>query len=163
MLPGNVRILLGRRTGAREVSFVPPFSIPGHHLGGLRMETVVETAPVEASEDGVDTRREGQGKFTLGPGDSLEGKLNYNGSVSVQGRAEGEFRVSGNFEVGSGANVKALIEGNNVTIRGDVEGVLTARDKLTLGKSAKLSGDITVKRLQIEDGKPQRPRPDGKL
>jgi cytoskeletal protein CcmA (bactofilin family) len=116
------------------------------------MDTVVETAPIEASEDGVDSRRDGQNKFTLGPGDSLEGKLNYNGSVTVQGKAEGEFRISGNFDVASGANVKALIEGNNVTIRGDVEGVLTARDKLTLGKSAKLNGDVTVKRLQIEDG-----------
>jgi cytoskeletal protein CcmA (bactofilin family) len=29
---------------------------------------------------------------------------------------------------------------------------VTARDKLTLGKNARLSGDIVVRRLQIEDG-----------
>jgi cytoskeletal protein CcmA (bactofilin family) len=116
------------------------------------METVVETAPTDTSENGVDARSEGQNKFTLGAGDSLEGKLNYSGHMSVQGRAEGEFRISGNFDVGQGGNVKALIEGANVTVRGDVEGVLTARDKLTLGKSGKINGDITVKRLQIEDG-----------
>ena len=117
------------------------------------METVVETAPIETSEDGVvESRRDGQNKFTLGPGDSLEGKLIYSGSVNVQGRAEGEFHVSGNFDVASGANVKALIDGTNVTIRGDAEGTLTARDKLTLGKSGKFNGDVTVKRLQIEDG-----------
>jgi len=117
------------------------------------METVVETAPAETSEDGVvESRREAQNKFTLGPGDSLEGKLIYSGSVKVQGRAEGEFRVGGNFEVGAGASVKALIDGTNVTIRGDAEGTLTARDKLTLGKSGKFNGDVTVKRLQIEDG-----------
>ena len=72
--------------------------------------------------------------------------------MTIQGQAQGEFRVTGNFEVGNGATVKALIEGSNVTIKGDVEGMLTARDKLTLGKNAKLSGDVTVKRLQIEDG-----------
>ncbi len=116
------------------------------------METVVETAPTDTSENGTDARSEGQGKFTLGPSDSLEGKLNYSGHMSVQGRAEGEFRISGNFDVGQGGNVKALIEGANVTVRGDVEGVLTARDKLTLGKSGKINGDITVKRLQIDDG-----------
>ncbi len=116
------------------------------------METVVETAPTDTSENGVETRGEGQNKFTLGPGDTLEGKLNYSGHMSVLGRAEGEFRISGNFDVGQGGNVKALIEGANVTVRGDVEGVLTARDKLTLGKSGKINGDITVKRLQIEDG-----------
>src|SRR5207253_1904651 len=84
----------------------------------------------ETSEDGVvESRRDAQNKFTLGPGDSLEGKLIYSGSVNVQGRAEGEFRVGGNFEVGAGASVKALIDGTNVTIRGDAEGTLTARDR----------------------------------
>jgi cytoskeletal protein CcmA (bactofilin family) len=115
---------------------------------------VADTAPVEANADGVESRRDGANKITLGPGDYLEGKLTYNGHVSVQGQgqAQGEFRITGNFEVGSGGTVKALIEGTNVTIRGDVEGMLTAREKLTLGKSAKLSGDVTVKRLQIDDG-----------
>ena len=117
------------------------------------MDTQQEVAQHEATnENGTDSRKDGGNKFTLGPNDSLEGKLNYTGSVSVQGRAEGELRVSGNIEIASGATVKALLEGSNVNVRGDVEGTLTARDKLTLGKGGKLSGDVTVKRLQIEDG-----------
>ncbi len=60
--------------------------------------------------------------------------------------------LGGNIEVGSGTVVKALLEGQNVTIKGEVEGRLTARDKLTMGKSAKLNGDVQVRRLQIEDG-----------
>ena len=117
------------------------------------MDTQQEVAQHEpTTENGSDSRKDGGNKFTLGPGDSLEGKLNYTGSVNVQGRAEGELRVSGNIEVASGATVKALLEGSNVNVRGDVEGSLTARDKLTLSKGAKLSGDVTVKRLQIEDG-----------
>jgi len=88
----------------------------------------------------------------MGPNDSLEGKLTYDGSVHVDGRAEGEFRVTGNIDVASGAKVKALLEASNVTIKGDVEGALNARDKLILGRGAKLIGDITVRRLQIEDG-----------
>ena len=113
---------------------------------------VAEAAAHEANEDGVESKRDSGNKFTLGPGDSLEGKLSYSGSITVQGRAEGELRVGGNVDVASGATVKASIEGANVTVRGDVEGAVNARDKLTLGKSAKLSGDVNVKRLQIEDG-----------
>jgi cytoskeletal protein CcmA (bactofilin family) len=119
------------------------------------METqhaVADAAPIEASEDGMESRRDGSNKITLAPGDSLDGKLTYNGHMTVQGQAQGEFRISGNFEVGNGATVKALIESSNVTIKGDVEGLLTAREKLTIGKSGKLNGDVTVKRLQIEDG-----------
>src|SRR5216684_3491686 len=82
-----------------------------------------------------------------------EGTLTYSGSMTVDGgHAEGEFRIGGNMEIGNGSVVKALIEASNVTIKGLVEGKLTARDKLTLGKAAKLNGDVQVKRLQIEDG-----------
>ena len=111
-------------------------------------EAVAESTPIEAAQD----KKDGLRRFTMGPNDSLEGKLTYDGHVHVDGRAEGELRVSGNIEVASGAKVKALLEASNVTIKGDVEGSLNARDKLVLGKNAKLSGDVSVRRLQIEDG-----------
>ena len=111
-------------------------------------EAVAESTPIEAAQD----KRDGLRRFTMGPNDSLEGKLTYEGHVHVDGRAEGELHVTGNVEVATGAKVKALIEASNVTIKGDVEGALKARDKLVLGKNAKLSGDVTVRRLQIEDG-----------
>jgi cytoskeletal protein CcmA (bactofilin family) len=111
-------------------------------------EAVAESTSVEAAQD----KKDGLRRFTMGPNDSLEGKLTYEGHVHVDGRAEGEFRVSGNIEVASGAKVKALLEASNLTIKGDVEGALNARDKLVLGKNAKVSGDVTVRRLQIEDG-----------
>jgi len=113
-------------------------------------EAIAESTPMENQSE---SKRDGQKKFTLGPNDSLEGKLKYEGSMTVDGGyAEGEFRVGGNVEIGNGIVVKALIEASNVTIKGEVEGKLTARDKLTLGKSAKLNGDVQVRRLQIEDG-----------
>jgi cytoskeletal protein CcmA (bactofilin family) len=115
-------------------------------------EAVAESTPVEVAPDQPESKRDGLRRFTMGPNDSLEGKLIYEGHVHVDGRAEGELRVSGNIEIASGAKVKALLEATNVTIRGDVEGALNARDRLILGKNANLSGDITVRRLQIEDG-----------
>jgi cytoskeletal protein CcmA (bactofilin family) len=115
-------------------------------------EAVSESTPMGAAEDQVESKRDGLRRFTMGPNDSLEGKLTYEGHVHVDGRAEGEFRVTGNIEVASGAKVKALLEATNVTVKGEVEGALNARDKLILGKNARLSGDVTVRRLQIEDG-----------
>ena len=115
-------------------------------------EAIAESTRVE-TDGQSDSKRDGQKRFTLGPNESLEGKLNYGGSMAVEGgHAEGEFRLGGNIEVGNGSVVKALLEASNITIKGEVEGRLTARDKLTLGKSAKLNGDVQVRRLQIEDG-----------
>src|ERR1700693_5552825 len=115
-------------------------------------QAVADGTPIEAAQDQIESKRDGLRRFTMGPSDSLEGKLTYDGHVHMDGRAEGEFRVTGNIEVASGAKVKALLEASNVTIKGDVEGALNARDKLVLGRNAKLSGDITVRTLQIEDG-----------
>jgi cytoskeletal protein CcmA (bactofilin family) len=72
--------------------------------------------------------------------------------VHVDGRAEGEFKVTGNLDVAQGATARISIEAANVTVKGQVEGSVTVRDKLTLGKNARLSGDIVVRRLQIDDG-----------
>jgi cytoskeletal protein CcmA (bactofilin family) len=115
-------------------------------------EAVAESTSVASAEDNGDARRDGQRKFTMGPNDSLEGKLVYDGHVHIDGHAEGEFRVTGNLDVASGATARISIEAANVTVKGNVEGAVNVRDKLTLGKNARLSGDIVVRRLQIDDG-----------
>src|SRR5260370_39220525 len=116
-------------------------------------EAVAESTPVE-TDGQTDSKRDGLKRIPLGANDSLEGKLTYGGHMTVEGggRAEGEFRVGGNIEIGNGTVVKALLEGSNVTIKGELEGKLTARDKLTLGKAAKMDGDVQGRRLEIEDG-----------
>ena len=116
------------------------------------MDVQEAVAEGQASAENGEVKRGGKNQFTMGPGDSLEGKLIFDGSVHADGRVEGELRVTGNIDVASGATVKALLEGGNVTLKGQVEGAVTARDKLTLGKNARLSGDIAVRRLQIDDG-----------
>jgi cytoskeletal protein CcmA (bactofilin family) len=116
------------------------------------MDVQEAVAEGQASAENGEVKRDGRKQFSMGPQDILEGKLIYDGSIHADGRVEGEVRVSGNIDVANGANVKALLEGANVTLKGAVEGMVTAHDKLTLGKNARLSGDIQVRRLQIDDG-----------
>jgi cytoskeletal protein CcmA (bactofilin family) len=116
------------------------------------MDVQEAVAEGQASAENGEIKRDGRKQFTMSSGDSLEGKLVYDGSVHADGRVEGELHVTGNIDVATSATVKALLEGANVTVKGNVEGAVTARDKLTLGKNARLSGDIAVRRLQIEDG-----------
>lgn len=116
------------------------------------MDVQEAVAEGQASADNGEVKRDGRKQFSMGPGDILEGKLIYDGSLHADGRVEGEVRVTGNIDVASGGNVRALLEGSNVTVKGQVEGAVTARDKLTLGRNARLQGDVQVKRLQIDDG-----------
>ena len=116
------------------------------------MDVQEAVAEGQASAENGEVKKDGRKQFSMGPGDILEGKLIYDGSIHADGQVQGEVRVTGNIDVASGATVRALLEGSNVTLKGQVEGTITARDKLTLGRNSRLQGDIQVKRLQIDDG-----------
>jgi cytoskeletal protein CcmA (bactofilin family) len=94
----------------------------------------------------------GTNVVTLGPQDSLHGRLEIHGDLRIHGTVEGELKVSGDVAVESTANVSASIEGGNVSVRGQVNGNVTARRRLTLGGSGRLNGDVRVGRLTVEDG-----------
>src|SRR5260370_6546067 len=101
-------------------------------------EAVAESTPMASAEDNGDARRGGgQRKFTMGPNDSLEGKLVYEGDVHIDGRTEGEFRVTGHLDVAQGATARISIDAANVTVKGQVEGSVNAHDKLMLGQNAR--------------------------
>jgi len=94
----------------------------------------------------------GTNVVTLGPRDSLHGKLDIQGDLRIHGTVEGELKASGDVAVESTATVQATIEGANVTVRGHVTGNVSAKRRLTLGGSGHLNGDVRVGRLTVEDG-----------
>jgi cytoskeletal protein CcmA (bactofilin family) len=94
----------------------------------------------------------GTNVVTLGPRDRLHGTLEIQGDLKVHGNVEGELKASGDVAVESTATVQASIEGANVVVRGQVNGNVTAKRRLTLGGSGHLNGDVKVGRLTVEDG-----------
>lgn len=94
----------------------------------------------------------GTNVVTLGPRDSLHGRLEIQGDLKVHGTVEGELKASGDVAVESTASVQATIEGANVSVRGQVNGNVTARRRLTIGGSGHLNGDVRVGRLTVDDG-----------
>jgi cytoskeletal protein CcmA (bactofilin family) len=98
------------------------------------------------------TQNGGTNVVNLGPRDSMHGRLEIQGDLKVAGTVEGELKASGDVTVDNTANVQATVEGSNVSIRGQVNGNVTARRRLTLGGSGRLNGDVKVGRLTVEDG-----------
>jgi cytoskeletal protein CcmA (bactofilin family) len=103
-------------------------------------------APASSTQNG------GTNVVNLGPRDVLQGRLDIQGDLKVAGQVEGELKASGDVTVDSGATIQASIEGANVSVRGNVNGNVTARRRLTLGGSGRLIGDVKVGRLTVEDG-----------
>ncbi len=88
----------------------------------------------------------------LGPRDSLVGKLTIEGDLTVHGTVDGELQVSGDVDVEQSATVKAKLSGRNVSVRGNVTGDLSAKNRLLVSGSGIINGDVKVAKLQVEDG-----------
>ena len=92
------------------------------------------------------------GTVTLGVDDSLEGKLIIRSDLVVLGSIDGEVITTGDVTVEAPAVVKARLECRNLSIRGRVEGEVTAQQRLRLAGTGYLQGNVRVGKLHVEDG-----------
>jgi cytoskeletal protein CcmA (bactofilin family) len=106
-----------------------------------------------AAEPPPETPASGQrSAVTLGPRDRLIGQLHIDGDVRLGGTVEGEIHATGDVDVDDEAKVNASLNGSDVSIRGHVSGMVTARKRLVVARSGSLTGDVRVARLVIQDG-----------
>lgn len=96
--------------------------------------------------------RYGNGSITLGPRDSLEGKLVMEGDLQIFGTVQGQVEVSGDVSLEDGSTVKATVEASNISVRGSLEGEVMARGRLLIAGSGGVTGNVRVARLAVEDG-----------
>jgi cytoskeletal protein CcmA (bactofilin family) len=82
----------------------------------------------------------------------LEGKLRCKETLRIDGCIKGEVECEKSVLVGQGAIVHASIAADEVQISGFVEGNIAARRKITLERTAVVSGDLTTPGIVIEEG-----------
>jgi cytoskeletal protein CcmA (bactofilin family) len=82
----------------------------------------------------------------------ISGQLTFQGAARIEGNVDGEIHCHGTLTIGEGAEVRAKISGQVVTIRGRVEGNVTAKEKVELIAPARLYGNIDAPRLVITEG-----------
>ncbi len=105
------------------------------------------------------------GEQTVISGDmTVSGDLNCRGTVVVGGRVFGDITAQ-TIVIQDGAHVEGAIDGETVTINGNVGGPVRA-PSVAIGSTARVVGTITHHTLAIEPGAivegraPWRPRPD---
>lgn len=82
----------------------------------------------------------------------IEGKVSSNGNVRVDGTVKGDIVAQGNLTVGEHGSIQGQLTGDVVSIGGNVEGTVHAKDKLVLESKAVLKGDLITKILVVEAG-----------
>ncbi len=88
---------------------------------------------------------------SLHKGSQITGQLMFQGLAMIDGNVEGEIYCHGKLIIGEKADVRAKISGQIITIQGRVEGNVTA-EEVELAASAQLRGNITTRRLIINEG-----------
>ena len=85
-------------------------------------------------------------------GSRVSGHLSFQGPARIDGFVEGEIQCQGPLTVGEGADVRARISGQVVTIQGKVEGNVTAKERVELLAPGRLIGNVNAPRLIIAEG-----------
>ena len=91
--------------------------------------------------------------FTLLAKDvEFKGIVNFDGTVRVDGRVEGEIHTTGTLIVGENAIIKGVVSAGVLMNSGKINGTITAVEKIQNLKPGVLVGDIRTPLIAIEEG-----------
>ena len=88
----------------------------------------------------------------LGKGVDFKGIVNFDGTIRIDGRVEGEVHTTGTVIIGEQATVKGIISAGTLMTSGKINGTVTATAKIQILKHGVLIGDIRTPGISIEDG-----------
>ncbi len=88
----------------------------------------------------------------IGHGTVVEGTLNVSSSMRVDGKIVGQVTCSDSLLVGKTGVLEASVKVKNATIGGRIEGDIVASEVVILEGNSTVLGDVTTKKLIIEEG-----------
>ena len=109
---------------------------------------------------------DGGGRSYLGAGCELIGDLRGDGSFECGGSFDGTIDVSGDVIIGHGGSAVAQIKARRISIDGRLHGDATGTEKVEVGASGHVEGDVRAPAVQFAEGaffegNVEMRRPDG--
>jgi cytoskeletal protein CcmA (bactofilin family) len=106
------------------------------------------TAEMKNQPEGLN----GGAETVVGPSVKIQGDLNSEGSIRIEGQVTGKIKTTQNFYAADGSAIFADIHAGNAVIGGDVKGNIKVSGQLVLQSTGKVTGDISCSVLRVEDG-----------
>jgi cytoskeletal protein CcmA (bactofilin family) len=100
----------------------------------------------------LDNDLNGPAETVVGPSVKIQGDLNSEGNIKIEGQVTGKVRTSQSVFVIPGAIIAADVLAGNAIIGGEIQGNLKIAGHLILQSTAKVLGDISCQILRMEDG-----------
>jgi cytoskeletal protein CcmA (bactofilin family) len=107
---------------------------------------------VEADKSTLIERQLHLADTVIGPELVIDGNLQSEASVRIDGRILGRIDSAATVELGAESSVTSDVRGLRVSVAGAVAGNVEAKDRVDLLAGAKLTGNVRSPRLTIADG-----------
>ena len=88
----------------------------------------------------------------IGPDANVNGPIKLDHSIIIYGKVFGDINTRGSIRVARDGIVNGNIKCSNVVLGGTIIGNIQSEGSVTLKKTSKLKGDISYRKLHIEDG-----------
>lgn len=88
----------------------------------------------------------------IGPGMTIVGDCETDGTVRVEGTVEGSVKAGKAVVIGKQGVVKGDIATQDAVISGKVDGSLLAVSRLELQATCRIDGEVHTRRMQLEEG-----------
>ena len=106
-----------------------------------------ETAapPVKAALSQASTR--------ISAGILIEGEITGREDIHIEGEVRGQLRMTNaKIHVGAQGRVRADLEAREIEVQGRVEGDLRGHERVRIGASGKVHGNVLTQRIAIDEG-----------
>lgn len=88
----------------------------------------------------------------IGSDTHIKGDMSFDSTARILGTFEGKITAKGELQVANGATCRAAVEASKVLVDGEVDGNLSARERVELTAKAKMKGDLVSARLVVAEG-----------
>jgi cytoskeletal protein CcmA (bactofilin family) len=91
-------------------------------------------------------------KTVLGPTVEIEGEIEGDEDLVIQGRVQGKIQSHKDLTVDGTGKVEASVSTKNLAVSGMLTGNVNATDRVEVRREGKMVGDIKAPRVVIADG-----------
>lgn len=110
-------------------------------------------APVGAVEPTQSTGRSETRMVNIGKSVVIKGDLHGSEDLTIEGQVEGTIELKENvLTIGPNARIKAQVFAKTVIILGNVQGNVSASEKVDIRDGASVTGDVASPRVAIAEG-----------
>ena len=91
--------------------------------------------------------------MNIGKSVIIKGDLSGSEDLTIEGQVEGKIELRQNvLTIGANGKIKAAVFAKTVIIQGEVQGDITATERIDIRDNGSVDGDLSAPRIAIADG-----------